>query len=49
MLAEKLVIILREKLSKGLFAHLLEDKRVEMNEVFAELVKVHFVALEFPS
>ncbi len=49
MLAEKLVIILREKLSEGLFAHLLEDKRVEMNEVFAELVKVHFVGLEFPS
>jgi hypothetical protein len=49
VLAEKFVIILTEKLSEGLFAHLFEDKRVEMNEVFAELVKVHFVGLEFPS
>lgn len=49
MLAEKFVIILTEKLSEGLFAHLLEDKRVEVNVIFAELVKVRFVGLEFSS
>lgn len=49
MLAEKFVIILTEKLSEGLFAHLLEDKRVEVNVIFAELVKVHLVGLEFSS
>jgi len=49
VLADKFMIVMTEKLSEGLFAHLLEDKHVEMNEVFAELVKVHFVGLEFPS
>jgi hypothetical protein len=48
-LAEKYVVVIREKGTEGLFTELLIDERIEMREVLAELVEISLVRLELAS